>query len=284
MAESILIVGGTNLGKTGTLRQVIAHNPDMPAHVFDGQARFTEVCAFFGGIPDNCTVHVPQDINEELVTMRECCAPTFKGEPDGYGIIGFDMIDDIWESAQAYFSEQVYEDDPAERMLKVRAKAERAKEKAGLNRAKNSNEFEGFIDWPTIKQWHRSLVNRAIEQLPCHVVATTAVRELRKDADSFSDDQRFIETWNDFNAAPTGEKRNSFLFMTLLGMGLKGSLRNRRVTGYLIKDWSREKFTPVPDWWEEDLEVNEDGVYDLWKQYRETINQPLAWPVPELDS
>tara|TARA_R110002051_G_scaffold313853_1_gene390297 strand:+ start:345 stop:1193 length:849 start_codon:yes stop_codon:yes gene_type:complete len=280
MSESILIVGGTNLGKTGTLRQIIAHNPDMPAHVFDGQNRFTEICQFFGGVPDNCTVHKPQDVNEELQIMRDEVTPVFKGEPDGYGILAFDMIDDIWESAQTYFSEQVYQDDPAERMMKIRTKMQREAETAKLNRPKNQNQYEGFIDWTVIKQWHRSLVNRAIESLPCHVIATTAVRELRKDAGSFSDDPRLIETWDDWGAVPTGEKRNTFLFMTLLGMSMKGSRRQRKILGSIVKDWSREPFTPVPDWWMEELTTNEEGIYDLWSQYRESIGQPVSWPVP----
>ena len=294
--ETIEIVGGANTGKTVFICEMAVANPDQQVYLFDNQMKARRVFQFVaGGVPDNVTIlHTPTLQDAKLAVWSDKIPAhivggrtdvpgidaAFHGQPEGTGLVLIDNIDVWWDRSQQHFVRRMSEgeeslgDHMMETVRRKRAdqqKRQEAIDKSGTSQTagmKAGSEFEGFVEWPVIKQWHNEeLVEPLLFDFPCHVIATALVRELRQAGDFFTDSEDRQEMWGALRVVPLGEKGNDGRFNTILYIERQGL---EEVTYRLscVKDMSRALGKPAKLFLRKTLAPDEAGVFSVWDEYR----------------
>tara|TARA_R110000824_G_scaffold168658_2_gene345643 strand:+ start:2203 stop:3147 length:945 start_codon:yes stop_codon:yes gene_type:complete len=295
--ETIEIVGGANTGKTVFLCEMAVANPDQTVYLFDNQMKARRVFQFVaGGVPDNVTIlHTPTLQDAKLAVWSDKIPAhivggrtnvpgidaAFHGQPEGTGLVLIDNIDVWWDRSQQHYvsrmsqGEQSLGDHMLETVARKRADQQRRQE--AIEKSGNSNqtvgmkggsEFEGFVEWPVIKQWHNEeLVEPLLFDFPCHVIATALVRELRQAGDFFTDSEDRQEMWGALRVVPLGEKGNDGRFNTILYIERQGL---EEVTYRLscVKDMARALGKPAKLFLRKTLAADDAGVFSVWDEYR----------------
>ena len=294
--ETIEIVGGANTGKTVFICEMAVANPDQQVYLFDNQMKARRVFQFVaGGVPDNVTIlHTPTLQDAKLAVWSDKIPAhivggrtdvpgidaAFHGQPEGTGLVLIDNIDVWWDRSQQHFVRRMSEGEESlgDHMMETvrRKRADQQKRQEAIDKSGNSqtagmkagSEFEGFVEWPVIKQWHNEeLVEPLLFDFPCHVIATALVRELRQAGDFFTDSEDRQEMWGALRVVPLGEKGNDGRFNTILYIERQGL---EEVTYRLscVKDMSRALGKPAKLFLRKTLAPDEAGVFSVWDEYR----------------
>jgi hypothetical protein len=113
-----------------------------------------------------------------------------------------DLFDKGWEHVQEAFSNKVYGLSKAEYFLDKRVAMEDSRKK---NQPVN---FEGFIDWPTVKAMHSNWVNDLVFRHRGHVYLATTQKPVNRGSKGGggTDDKDTIDTFGHLGSKPGGEK------------------------------------------------------------------------------
>jgi len=236
--ETMLIFGGPNVGKTTMLLEIARENPERDCWFFDFENKLSRVAQFYGGVPKNVKRIGAFDVPEVLQQFNTVVKPALKAKPES--IVLVDMVDQMWERSQEFYSNFIYEETTLDFLL--------AKKKALIesDQDKRPATFEGYYDWPYIKKIHNSFVDVLFKDssLNCHVFATAPSRELRPPMDEkgkknpMGDDPEIYRMFQPVGVAPAGEKRNPFRFNTIMLLRSEGTTM-RKFDMSILKDVSR---------------------------------------------
>ena len=277
--ETVLVAGGPGTGKSTLLFQLAKQNPEQRVWFFDNERKARRIGRYFGGIPSNMVVLNTGNLTDAIRALEDEVLPAVRGLPEGTDIICIDMVDMWWDRAQQHYVQAVSdgEETLADR-LTANVKEKIEKRDALIAQGRNvgglaaGSSFEGFVEWPVIKSWHNQrLIEPIVYDTPCHVFATAGVRELRNDPKSpMNDSAERIALWTNFGGVALGEKGNDYRFSTILGLSRVGVVKPEwRFT--LVKDQSRVLGKQVPMLKDVKLEIDEDGVFDLWQEFASRI-------------
>jgi hypothetical protein len=202
--ERLLFVGGGGAGKTEAVLQIARHTTGT-FHVFDndysyayGRALATE----FADVGDRMVVHEAEATWEDTLRVLGEAIEAADADTDWLVI---DSISPTWDYVQTFAQQQMYGDDKAAHMLKLRSEHTddmRAYHKAVLD----------DMNWPAVKAEYSKLY-RMIQRWRGHLVLTAEAKALGTRED---DEVRMI--FGHLGVKPAGEGRlhhassSTFLF------------------------------------------------------------------------
>ena len=275
--ESVLVAGPPGSGKTTWLWQMIFnHIPeDQPVWLFDSEKKLRGVMELFATkVPKNVTILDAVSVSDIVIALEDEIYPVLDGEAEGYGVVGIDMVDKWWEKAQEHWVD-VMHDGKKNFAEHIETIVKRKKDRGD----RSPSQFEdSFIDWPVIKKWHNGrMIEPLLYEQPCHVLATTATREIRGEgpmAARLGGSGR-LARWETINQMAEGEKRNDFRFTTILGVQNIG-LANPEYQATLIKDRTRKLGKPTDLYVRQPLIPDDNGIHDLWTEFSSRTGAPKS--------
>ena len=224
--ERILTYGGPGAGKSRAWLSIAQSFPDRQMFVLDtDNAARRMLTGEFEGLA-NVKVY-------ECSEWEECVAAVDDVEQsasEGDWLV-VDFISSLWEQVQHYYVREIWQMDPAEFYLMVRREIQANKQ------GKRATVFEGWKDWPFIKQVYNALLKRikyGRNLKGVHVYATATLRTFQ------GDEQEDLRTlFAGMPGYPGGEKHLGFEFHTVL---LLQHQKGRYWTFRTVKDRERELF------------------------------------------
>ena len=282
-----MIAGAPGTGKSTALWQFYYDHWDKksPTFIFDSEGKMRGVHDLFGDkIPDDVTILKTTKFTDIIKALDEVIIPAFAGKEESWGLILIDMVDKWWEKAQEYWMQKMAGDESlsfAEHAEKMALERKIKKEETG--RAGSQSPFDdGFVDWVVVKRWHNGrLLEHILGELPCHVVATAGVREIRPAGEYMEDPLGMRTMWKVFQQIPEGEKKNSYRFTTIMGLQVLG-LMEPEWKLHLIKDRSRTMGKRIK-YFVNDLGEDENGVVDMWLEWSSETEAPNTILTTEQD-
>lgn len=127
-------------------------------------------------------------------------------QPQNNDVLVIDMIDKLWDYAQAAFSEKAFGENITEWLLDVRRKGENPGGDYGVN-------------WSTINRLYGDFINNVI-RFPGHVVACSPVEDVKepnRDGKG-GDDPQIRQMFGRLKKKPRGQKNLPFQFHSILLM------------------------------------------------------------------
>ena len=244
--ETVLVAGPPGSGKTTWLWQMIFnHIPeDQPVWLFDSEKKLRGVMELFATeVPKNVTILDAVSVSDIVVALEDEIYPVLAGEPEGYGVVGIDMLDKWWEKAQEHWVD-VMHDGKKKFSDHIETIVKRKKDRGD----RSPSQFEdSFIDWPVIKKWHNGrMIEPLLYEQPCHVLATTATREIRGEG-------------------PMADR-----------LGGTGRPAKPEYQATLIKDRTRKLGKPTNLYVRQPLIPDDSGIHDLWVEFSSRTGAPKS--------
>jgi len=231
--ESIILAGGQGSGKSKATVELVAEGieQDFNVVVIDFDKGFAkEVKTRLGKQPDNLEYFLAKD----WARVQDGITFAFANLELGDWLV-FEMMNSMWELAQAQYVDDVYGGNVGDMLRMLRADAEKEIEalrgagklvkdkkdtdpKKGKRTAASVQQqsvsyggFQGRTDWFPIKSMHNKDVReRVIMRGDFHLLGTTALQALDQ-----SEAQSWPE-WTNLGRRPSGEKNNVYKFDTII--------------------------------------------------------------------
>ena len=288
MKETVLVIGGPESMKTGSLIQVAVDNPKMPCWIFDTELDVERTARFFGGMPPNLAVvkdkagRTATDIQGMMWGMREQVWPALVGKPEGYGAVLINMVRNIEDRAMEAIAEAKYPGGLPEAIEAA----------VGKNDLSVNPDFTSG-EWTNRNAMVNSIVVKALHRTLAHVFITTASKRIvsikGEKAKFFETPERLTDIWGEYGAVPDGNKDLSFNVGTCIGLDASG-LVLRRLMVSMVKDRTRVDLKHSPKFVREELKPDEvrfagtadqTNVFNVWK-FLATRVPGWTWPLPEV--
>lgn len=115
-----------------------------------------------------------------------------------------DLLDPAWEAVQAYFVEQVFNEDIEDYFLQARKETKGAKG--------NFKALDGWKDWPVINRLYKGWANPLFLQTKANIYATAKAEPVSAD----TDDKETRLLFGPYGVKPKGQKETGNLFHSIL--------------------------------------------------------------------
>jgi hypothetical protein len=289
--QRVLLAGDYGTGKTAWLIQQAIRNPDQPCFIFDTQDKVRRVATLFGGVPKNLTVGFTPDARSMNAFMRDTVSPIIKDQPEGYGIVMIDMVEEIWTEMQEFMADLLAEGSTGSKDgIGTNLDMQRA---ALIKQGKDASTggFDGFQgQWQNIRGWYNFIVRDLLLKMRPHVFITASLRPLKEatsdkgKTNPKKDKDDILAVWSALGAAPAGEKNLTGWMDTCLGMDVRDAGLTRQFELSILKD-----VTPDASMFVQQLKIpagkmiagKKNELLDFWKVYCDTVGYaPLELPNP----
>ena len=142
-----------------------------------------------------------------------------------------DLLDPAWEAVQAYFIEQVFNENIEDYFLQARKET-----KSGKGTMKT---LDGWKDWSIINRLYKAWVNPLFLQTKVNIYATAKVEQVSSD----TDDKETRLIFGPYGVKPKGQKETGNLFHSILLFNYPKAGKYYLTT---IRDRQRPVFEKLP--------------------------------------
>lgn len=291
LQQRVLLAGDYGTGKTAWLIQQAIRNPDQPCFIFDTQNKVRRVATLFGGVPKNLTIGFTPDARSMNEFMRKTVKPVLEGQPEGYGIIMIDMVEELWTEFQEFLADMLAEQNTGDTDGLGSALDQQRAALVKQGKDASTGGFDGFSGhWQTVRGWYNYIVRDALLKMRAHVFLTASLRPLKEavsdkgKANPKKDKDDIIAVWSALGAAPAGEKNLTGWLDTCLGIEVLDAGLTRQYKLSILKD-----VTPDGSMFTQQLRLDagkmvagkENKMLDFWKVYCDAVGYaPLELPNP----
>ena len=261
--EVILLAGGPGSGKSFSVAKLCQDGLEEGFNVVvvdrdRGLAKAVqEVC---GTIPENLDYFLADEWSKIPAAIDH--AFNILGPNDWFV---FEMLGGIWESAQTEFSRLVYGEKVIDRILSLRAAAQKTIDEGGLTgkdarkemgRQTGFKGLDGIYDWVAIRDMHNyEAIERVILRGNFNVLSTTSLTQIRE-----GDEYKYPE-FSALGQRPEGEKHTVYRHDTVAVVQSKGGkylARTDMGNGRGKERGGRKKFR--------DLDITDLGFIRAYKE------------------
>lgn len=232
--ERIILMGGPGAGKTSAYLQIadMARKTKSDSHfyVIDIDYAVDRMLMGYPKLREWPNFHFEEAMSYDEI---KAVAKKYRAKVKKGDWLITDLASKFWEITQDEYTFRVYGEDKADYFLAKRAEIEKAAKKP-----KNDNAFEGWTDWPVIKEMYYNVMND-LTFTRGHSLFTAGPKPVNR----ATDDKGIVADFGHIGFRPEGEKRFAHNVHTVV------MLEQKKTDVYLMstgKDREREQMTKEP--------------------------------------